>query len=401
MSVDAIVAGAADTATTSVFLLDLRFDNGAAGICSAVLVSPRVLLTAAHCVEPVLKSATSVTVKATNKANDSSLKLSDFTDVTQVSRHPQWNPADSMSHFDLAALLLAAAPSGVTVPELARALPSNFLGQQVRIVGYGRTSASGTDNSGTRRSAQVAVSAVVSDEFEFGDAGTTGICGGDSGGAAFWKGSDQQERVAGIHSLTRSAQCGSGTDIRVDARLPFIDGFIAANDPPSCSGDGRCASGCSTVDPDCPTDCGANGVCSKVACATPDPDCPNDCGANGVCSIAACPTPDPDCVDHCPMDGVCSTRSCAVADPDCLTDGDVCSDAAACPGHLCLIDKKGFSFCSRACAADGDCERAMTCQSNECRAPQPHAGCAAAGGPLLSALALWAWGRAVRSKRGA
>lgn len=237
-----ILGGEAAPDASSVFLLDLRFDNGAS-ICSAVLVSPRVVLTAAHCVDPVFHGANSLTVRAINKPDTSNLMQSDAIDVTLISRHPQWNPADQESAFDVATLLLSRAPVDVTPATLARSAPAP--GTTLKIFGYGRTSVNAGSTSGVRRAVTTPMTALRAAEFEFGSSGTAGICAGDSGGPSFVNG-----ELVGIHSRTESSSCGTGVDMRVDVHLSFIDSFIAANDPPLCSADGRCASGCD--DPDCP-----------------------------------------------------------------------------------------------------------------------------------------------------
>lgn len=447
-----ILAGTADPASTATFLLDLRFDTGSS-ICTAVLVSPRVLLTAAHCVDPAYRGAASVTVKATNEPDDSMLSTSDFIDVTRIAHHPSWNPQEQSSPYDLAALQLARAATATPVP-LLRALP-DLTGRTIRLVGYGRTSASDGATSGTRRTADVTVTALTTAVIEFGTAGGTGICSGDSGGPSFFRGSDQVERLVGTHSYVRSSSCGLGADIRVDRHLAFIDGFITANDPPLCTADARCASGCASPDPDC--GCTANGTCETTcpagvidpdcacsadgtcettcpagavdpdcACAADgacmnacpagvvdpdcscvadgrcvtscgtgvvDPDC--GCGADGAC-VESCGA-DPDCAS-CGAEGTCSAAVCPGGDPDCLGDGDVCSDAQACPGKQCLPDPRGFSFCSRPCTESAECLREMTCQGGVCR-PAPtmtedpvrggcHAGAGAWPGLLLAGAAL-------------
>lgn len=235
-----ILGGDAAPVESSVFLLDLRFDNGAS-ICSAVLVSPRVLLTAAHCVDPVFHGANALTVRAINKPDTSNLMQSDAIEVTSMLRHPQWNASDQESSFDLAMLLLARAPVGVSPATLGAPVSGSML----KVFGYGRTSVNAGSTSGVRREVTTAMTSLRAAEFEFGASGSVGICAGDSGGPSFVNG-----EVVGIHSRTESASCGTGVDMRVDVRLPFIDSFIAANDPPLCSVDGRCASGCG--DPDCP-----------------------------------------------------------------------------------------------------------------------------------------------------
>jgi V8-like Glu-specific endopeptidase len=386
-----VLASQTDPETRSVFLLDLRFDNGSAGICSAVLITPRVLLTAAHCVEPALHSSTSVSVKATNEVDDSNLKLGDFITVTAVERHPQWNAAEDLNPHDVACLLLASAPDVVPVP-LVRSSPDSLVGQSVRVVGYGRTIATDDDSSGTRRTALVSVTRVTADTIELGAAGTSGICQGDSGGPSFLNGTDAVERVVGVHSAARSSSCGSGSDIRVDAHLAFIDAFVAAHDPAQCTSDGRCASSCAQSDPDCL--CLADGRCMG-ACPGTDPDCP--CGADGRCT-AGCSTADPDCAD-CGANGVCAPASCLTADPDCLLDGAVCQRPDECGGRQCLLDARGFSYCSRACEDDDGCQLDLGCVNHLCQATggtDPNTakgGCASAPparfAPLLLLLLGW------------
>lgn len=381
-----VLASQTDPETRSVFLLDLRFDNGSAGICSAVLMTPRVLLTAAHCVEPALHSATSVSVKATNEVDDSSLKLSDFIDVTAMERHPQWNAADDLNPHDVAALLLASAPD-VTPSPLLRTLPASLVGQSVRVVGYGRTAAALDESSGTRRTALVSVTRVSADVFELGAEGASGICQGDSGGPSLVTGADGVERVAGIHSAARSSSCGSGSDIRVDAHLAFIDAFVAAHDPAQCTSDGRCAASCAQSDPDCL--CVADGRCMG-ACPGTDPDCP--CGADGRCT-AGCSSADPDCAD-CAANGVCAAASCLTADPDCLLDGAVCQRPDECGGHQCLLDARGFSYCSRTCENDDGCQLDLKCADHLCQAadvadPDTAKGGCASAPPAPVAPLLW------------
>ena len=335
---EAILGGTADAASTNVFLLDLRFDTRAS-ICSAVLISPRVLLTAAHCVDPVFHGASTLTVRATNKANTVMLMQSDMIDVTTITRHPSWNPAVQESDFDFAAILLERAPTGVTAATLLTALPANAAGQPLRVLGYGRASVSDAATSGTRRSVTLPITTITSADLRFGTNGAAGICAGDSGGPSFLG-----EAVAGIHSRTEGTSCGVGVDIRVDRHAAFIDAFVAANDPPSCANDGRCALGCGTSDPDCP------------------------CRADQRCDA-----------------------SCGLTDPDCSDDGAVCTLAAQCAGSLCLDDPRGFQFCSRPCMSSSECLNAMTCQSEVCRAPPEATESEPVSGGCSSAPSCFVW----------
>ena len=458
----AILGGAAAASDVSTFLLDLRFDNNTASICTAVLISPRVLLTAAHCVDPVFHGAANVTVRAMNEPDTSMLMMSDTILVTTIARHPSWNRSEQESRFDLAALLLASPPGGVTPVPLG-ALPANPVGQSVRALGYGRLTAGDGSSSGTRRAVTASISATTSTYFDFGSS-AEGLCAGDSGGPSFLGAT-----LVGIHSRARGGACGVGVDIRVDAHRGFIDGFVAANDAPLCSMDGRCGAGCSSPDPDCPcaadstcnATCGAsdpdcrcvgNGMCG-AACGATDPDC---CGSDGACD-AACGMSDPDCrcagdgtcvagcgtsdADCCGRDGTCDMAcgasdgdcsrcladgrcdpscmptdvdctgcvadgacepSCGISDEDCLDDGAVCQDASACWGGECVADPRGFRFCSRTCSDDSVCINDTTCQAGLCRAAGEQLGGVAGGcstGADWVALAALAWVRRRRRVR--
>lgn len=340
----AIVGGMVDSTQNAVFLLELVFDDDTSSICSAALVSPRVLLTAAHCIDIRHQKKGSVKIRAMNRPNVEGLRLEDMFEVSTHSLHPQWVPLMSRNDFDLAALLLSRAPQGVTPFVLSRSLVFSA-GQLMRVVGYGRSTAAG-DDSGVRRVGSAPVGQVTARTFEIGAAGTRGICAGDSGGPSLMPGNGSSTVViAGIHSVTLSAQCGLGADIRIDSNLGFIEDFIARHD--------------ST--PMCPAD----GVCQPSGCQGPDVDC-QPCQLNGVCE-----------------------SGCGANDADCLPDGDVCSAASTCAGALCLPDSRGFQYCASSCTASDACTRQMVCIEGQCRLPapetapvQPAGGCAAVPMPV-------------------
>ncbi len=339
---DEILAGAADPASTSVFFVIATFNNGQMGFCTGTLITPRVILTAGHCVDPAREGAQSVLVRVMNKPNDTMLMMSDLRTVVQLRRHPSYS---GQGANDLALLQLETAIGGVTPELLVRTPPATWGGQAIRVVGYGRTSPTGMSDTGTRRAVTTTISRSMPETFEFGQAGTLGLCAGDSGGPSFWRSPDGLNRVAGVHSYGTTTQCGVGGDVRVDTELAFIDATLTLFDPPSCASDGRCQLGCTPVDPDCT--CLADGRCEACLGAAVDPDCPANCIANDLCQNAGCAAPD----------------------PDCKFDGDVCAQAPECAGNRCLTDARGFSFCTRPCADDSVCTREMRCSDGSCRAP--------------------------------
>lgn len=230
----AIVGGSLDTTSTNVFIIDMRFDNGETGLCTATLISARSLLTAAHCVDPARAGATSVTIRASNKADANVLNAGEFTEVISWRLHPQWawTGHDMPRPTDVAMLLLESAPLGITPAAVNRAALSNFEGQSVRLVGYGRTSASDAQSSAVRRQITLNVTAQNDSYIDFGVAGSQGTCVGDSGGPAFHTFSDKVTRQVGL--LTGgSSQCGQASDVRVDLHAAFIDEWLRDKEPVS------------------------------------------------------------------------------------------------------------------------------------------------------------------------
>jgi hypothetical protein len=160
---------------------------------------------------------------------------------------------------------------------------------------------------------------------------------------------DGVERVVGVHSFTRDAPggpvCVDGADSRVDAFAGFVQQWLSEKEAPTCAQDGRCVTGCAVPDVDCL--CARDGVCA-TACPNLsfDPDCPPDCGANGVCSTAGCPMPD----------------------PDCHAFGEACTQPAECQYRKCVIDAQHPNppYCSQPCSAAVGCPMGYEC------APQGH-----------------------------
>lgn len=228
-----IVGGSEDAGypIDDVFLVAMTFDNGVNTICSGTLIGAHSIVTAAHCVDPARQGATSVTIKVTHKPTDMNLLSSDLFDVTDYRLHPSWVSTANTATYDLAMLLLSKTPPGVTPRELNRDPLTNFTGEPIKLVGYGRTQSS-TQDSGIRRSADATVTSVATETFDFGTAGTLGICAGDSGGPALHTFPDGVERIIGVHSQTSSPNCGVGTDTRIDFHLAFIDQWFIDKEPP-------------------------------------------------------------------------------------------------------------------------------------------------------------------------
>ncbi len=230
-----ILGGSADAGLrhTRVFILGMTWlPDAGSSICSASLVGPRTLLTAAHCLDLGRHpGATSVSVIASNKADTSSLTSADVHRMVEYRLHPSWVTSSNEADYDIAVLLLATVPAGLTPLPISRAAPAT--GQAITLAGYGRDDPQDALSSGTKRAAAASITAVGPRTFDFGISGQLGICSGDSGGPGLRLFPDGVERVIGVHSTTPSlAICGDGQDNRVDFHAAFIDAFIAQRDTP-------------------------------------------------------------------------------------------------------------------------------------------------------------------------
>ncbi|MHB8875529.1 MAG: S1 family peptidase [Myxococcaceae bacterium] len=344
---NAIVGGIVDNGDPEVFMLAMQYDNNTQSGCTATLIAPRTLLTAAHCVDPRIGNATSVQIWAMNKTDMSTAGYSDLIHVTETRMHGSWNPAVGLEH-DIAVALLERAPAVSAPKPWNSASVSTYGGRALRAVGYGTTGASGA-GSGIKRQVALTFRQLSSTHIYLGDMVGKGVCHGDSGGPSFHTFSDGVERQVGIHSYTTGPDCVDGADIRVDAYTGFVNQWLADKEAPQCSRDGKCKAGCTPPDIDCL--CQGDGVCNpQCPVLTDDPDCPKDCVANGVCSLQPCPVPDADCV----------------------AEGGACTSELQCKGRQCISDGQHPAFyCSRTCAVSTECPPGLSCPTGGgvCRYP--------------------------------
>jgi MYXO-CTERM domain-containing protein len=306
--------------------------------CTGTLISPRVILSAAHCTNEDFTGIPFGEIEiffGPNVMGPGEL----IATTGEGGPHPAWSPNDQNGDNDVGLLRLVQDGPATPIPPATKAFDNSFIGEDVRLVGFGITSFMGSGD-GVKRQATSTITNFVARQFIMewevmnGDPGT---CNGDSGGPAFLM-ENGQEVVAGIHTLSNCEN--ASVDERVDAHVEnFIQPFIG-QPVAQCTADGSCAQGCPDVDPDCP--CATDGFCA-TACldAAMDTDCTSQCAPGGLCVPQGCGLPDPDCTPPCGSDGQC--------DPMCQVDPD----------------------CAPACGTDGQCDPNCGTTDPDCNTGQP------------------------------
>lgn len=200
----AIVGGAAapqDVATVALV--------GSRGVyCSGVLLDPRHVVTAAHCLPPHIDDPVDdLTVFFGVDFSQGGPQIA----VARAVAHPQWT-RNSFTN-DIGVIELVDA-SPVAAPEYAHALPVELgVGSAVRAVGYG---VSETKVPGVKRTGELTIDEISERSLLMTGDGTV-TCSGDSGGPLYVGG-----LVVGINS--RSNCDSTALAERID---PHLDGFVA------------------------------------------------------------------------------------------------------------------------------------------------------------------------------
>ncbi len=343
-------------------------------LCTATLITPKLVLTAAHCFQGYQFDYFKLGPSIDNPTQAISLQ--------SCIKHPNYGKQNvggvNQPVHDLAICVLNQKVNGITPAVLRKANLEAAEKQSVTFVGYGATSSSGS-GKGSKMKVQVTIDSVTSNGFWNLVQGSPvkNTCIGDSGGPGFVANGGQEE-LAGVVSAGDYYCTQNGWNMRVDMELAWIKQTVDQYDPGAISfgtcPDGSCNG--SETSATCPADCGESGSDLWKPCSTP-----YDCNDQYVCAqfsfgdFCTLECPSPGSAGTCPAPYVCSPVSggggvctpgsggkCGNGNCDMGENGttcaidcnaklwDQCPSVNLCgPGLFCIGWKDGTNRCTQDC----------------------------------------------------
>ena len=327
--------------------------------CSGVLIAPRVVLTAAHCVDPLPTNAHIGT------ALDYRMDIADpkspkgyrsiLVEMESFHIHPRWNIYDQNYRFDVGIIILKRAVTEVKPIAIHMGpMDASWIGKEILVMGYGMIHSVPSAIYPYRKySTKLKITSVQKDRFVHYAKGKS-TCHGDSGGPSLVT-LNGKLQVIGLTSYGTDAKIpngargrcdASGVSVRVDVVRNFINAFLLryGNAAPSCRDDKDCGL-CDT--------CSTKKVCEQKPVSLAPATC-KPCSDDKSCGGGRCAELKDGhrCLQR------CLTNSCCPKGYRCDTD------PSSLLNKLCVPEKGSCG--SAVCQAKKDCGPGEDCLKGRC-----------------------------------
>ena len=241
----AIVAGTPISGDPAIMAL-LSFQGARGARCTATLITPRLLIAAAHCITETPGYERHIFPGNDDRNGAAPEMLAIKTVVT----NPAYGAPRQGNDFSI---IVLETPLAIPPMRLNRAALAGVQGKTVRYVGYGIAVVGNLGSGGVKRQ-NTAPLAQVSDLLLTIAPNANQSCEGDSGGPLLLEmGEGQGESIIGINSFVDAPACRRNSFFqRVDTQLAWIDEQIKKYDPdgmlPPADGGAGDAQGPATLD---------------------------------------------------------------------------------------------------------------------------------------------------------
>lgn len=387
-----IVGGSATADYLAVPQIRISFDDGTGANCTGTLISPKVVLTASHCVDP----ESGVEIKGI-EARFGPVSLSKSTEVESIPVADYfWYPTWSFEGDDIALLLLEHDAQAEPIPYNTTSLTNSDIGRDLTLVGWGITDDGRSDDGVKRIVDGPLVDFDNSKLLAYGDTQRT-TCSGDSGGPGFLTvgGVEKVVSITSFHTGGCGTYVGGSHGTRVAAYKNLIANYIADNDipiPPTVTftmpKDGETLRSGFPIRVDAQDDTRVdkvefyiNGELSSTGTSAPFADFGEGLAA-GPATIEA------RAYDN--RGDMTSATITVNVDPGAAV-GEACTGNEDCASDLCAT-LGSDSLCTQVCTTDAECPNGTVCREDggACwPASSGGGGCNAGGGALpLSAAGL-------------